>query len=103
MPSRTPLDRSEAQARLNRLFWDHPLREEDLRKYPVWVVERILDYGNLDDVRALRDLMGREAFMRAVPAARRVSPRTRNFWCQILEMEGMPCTRESSRNIAWNS
>ena len=96
-------DRAGALARLKRLFWDHPLVEKDLRAYPVWVLERVLDYGNLDDIRAIDGLMGREAFLQAVLKARRVSPRTRNFWCQILELEGMPCTRESSRNTAWNS
>jgi hypothetical protein len=101
--SRAPFDRSKAQARLKRLFWDRSLREEDLQKYPVWVVERILDYGNLDDVRAISGLMGKEAFLQAVRTARRVSSRTRNFWRQILETEGLPCTRKYSRNTAWNS
>lgn len=97
---RAGLDRSEAHARLKRLFWDHPLGPEDLQKYPVWVVERVLDYGNLDDIRAIGDLMGKEAFLQTVIEARRVSPRTRNFWSQILDMEGLACTRKCSRNTA---
>ena len=102
-PGQAPLDRAGACGRLKRLFWDHPLEPKDLRKYPVWVVERVLDCGNLDDIRAISGLMGRQAFLQAVRKARRVSPRTRNFWSRILEMEKMPCTREYSRNTAWNS
>ncbi len=93
----------EACARLKRLFWDHPLNEADFKTHPVWVVERVLEYGALDDIHALRDTMGRKSFLKAVAAAGRVSPRTRNFWCQILEMEGMSCTKKFSRNTAWNS
>lgn len=95
--------RSAAKARLKRLFWDHPLEAGDLETYSVWVVERVLEFGNLADVRALRDLMGRDAFLKAVQAARRVSSRTRNFWCQVLDLEGIPCTKKCSRNTVWNS
>ena len=93
----------EACARLKRLFWDHALSEADLKAHPPWVVERVLEYGALEDVHALRDTMDRKAFLGAVALADRVSPRTRNFWRQILEMEGMSCTKKYSRNTAWNS
>ena len=102
-PDPASVEPSAAHALLKRLFWDHSLVEEDLETYPVWVVERVLDYGTLDDVRVLRACMGKDAFLHAVVKAHRVSPRTRSFWCHILEMEGMPCTREYFRNTAWNS
>ncbi len=90
-------------AHLKRLFWDHPLAEQDLEAHPVWVVERILEYGTLEDIHALQRIMGRARFLRTVAQADRVSPRTRNFWRQILATEGMSCTRKYSRNTAWNS
>ncbi|AKJ63467.1 helix-turn-helix domain-containing protein [Kiritimatiella glycovorans] len=93
----------EAVQRLARLFWDRTLSKSDLERYPVWVAERVLDYGNLEDVRMLRALLGRESFVRAAARAHRVSNVTRNFWKQILMMEGVPCTNESSRSTAWNS
>ena len=96
-------DHAKAQARLQRLFWDHPFTTEDLETHPVWVAERVLEYGSLDDIHTLREFMGKEAFVRAVAQAYRVSPRTRIFWCQILDLEGIPCTRKYSRSTAWNS
>ncbi|MDA0323824.1 MAG: helix-turn-helix transcriptional regulator [Verrucomicrobia bacterium] len=93
----------EACERLKRLFWDHPLSESDLDAHRVWAVERVLEYGALDDVHALYDILGHEAFLTAVASADRVSPRTRNFWCRILEMEGIACTKKYSRNTAWIS
>ena len=87
---------------LSRLFWDHPLTADDLDDHTVWVVERALEYGTLADVDVLRETLGREAFIEAVAGAHRLSPRTRNFWDYMLEMEGVTCTREYSRNTAWN-
>lgn len=87
---------------LKRLFWDHPLVEEDLEIHTVWVTERVLEYGSLEDVHILQRRLGKDRFLHAAAAAERVSLRTRNFWRQMLEMEGMTCTRKYSRNTAWN-
>ena len=101
--SERSLDRAGVQGRLKRLFWDHPLAPEDLDAHPVWVTERVLEYGTLADIQLLRDTMGNTEFLRAVAEARSLSPRTRSFWSQILKMEGIACTRKYSRSTAWNS
>lgn len=88
--------------RLKRLFWDHPLTEEDVETRTVWVMERVLEYGALEDIHVLQRRLGKARFLRTVAAAGRVSPRTRNFWRQMLAMEGLSCTRKYSRNTAWN-
>jgi transcriptional regulator with XRE-family HTH domain len=95
--------RRAAASRLKRLFWDHDLAAADLAKRPVWVAERVLEYGNIEDVRMLDRVLGRRTFLTVAAAAVRVSPRTRNFWQRILELEGRPCTTAHSRNTAWNS
>lgn len=92
-----------AAKQLARLFWDHPLTPKDLEAHPVWVVERVLEYGTLEDVALLRDQMGRKAFLAATASAQRMSPRTATFWKHMLQMEGIPCTKKYSRNTAWNS
>ena len=66
------------------------------------VVERVLDYGTLADVELLRNHMGHQAFLQAVAAAQRLSPRTANFWRQLLKMEGIPCAKKYYRNTAWS-
>jgi transcriptional regulator with XRE-family HTH domain len=101
-PSGHP-SRAEARARLKRLFWDHPLTEADFEAHPVWLAERVLEYGNLDDIHLLRDVMGNAAFLQTVARAGRVSPRTRSFWSRVLELEGIACTRAYSRGTAWSS
>lgn len=93
----------ELVIRLGRLFWDSKLTAEDLDLHPAWVVERVLEYGKLEDIDLLREAMGRDEFLRAVASAGRLSPLTRSFWDQILTMEGVKCTKKYSRNTAWNS
>jgi transcriptional regulator with XRE-family HTH domain len=102
-PNRTAVRRKTVVERLSRLFWDRPLTADDIERFPQWVMERVLEFGQLEDVLALKETMGREAFLRGVAAAVRVSPRTRNFWVQVVEQEGIRCTNALSRNTAWNS
>ncbi|MEI6219639.1 MAG: helix-turn-helix transcriptional regulator [bacterium] len=94
--------RGDATKRLSRLFWDHALTEADLDSHPVWVVERVIDYGSLADIRILQEAMGKAVFLQTVAGASRVSPRTLNFWRQILKQEGIQCTKKYSRDTAWN-
>jgi len=83
-----------AVAQLRRLFWDKPLEESDFEQYPYWVLARVLDYGQLSDVRAVMALYGREAFYRMVAKVRFSTPKAENFWRQMLEMEGIPCKKK---------
>ena len=93
----------DAIDQLSRLFWDHPLTSDDLKKYPIWVVERVLEFGTLLDVELLRKRMGKKAFLQAVASTQRLSPKTASLWRNMLIMEGIPCTKKYSRNTAWNS
>jgi transcriptional regulator with XRE-family HTH domain len=91
---------SEAVGRLGRLFWDQKLTAQHLKEHPLWVVGRVLEYGNLDDVRLLVRLLGREAFLRHVGQVRFETEKTRDFWQKILDREGIPCTKKSFRREA---
>ncbi len=81
---------------LQRLFWDCPLTEQVLNEYPLWVVERILEFGALKDVRYLVQRMGRRQFLEGVGRIHFKSPKTRNFWNSILQRENMTCMKKSS-------
>jgi transcriptional regulator with XRE-family HTH domain len=88
---------------IGRLFWDQDLTANHLEENPLWVVERVLEYGNLGDIRILTAFFGREALLRLVGEARFSSDRTRVFWQQMLEREGVECTRRFSRQEAASS
>lgn len=80
-------------ARLRRLFWDKDLAAEDFDLYPHWVMRRVMEDGQLEDVHALRDLWGREAFLKIVSEIKFTHRRTENLWHHILRMKGLPCTK----------
>ncbi len=94
---------SEVVEQLRRLFWDVKLVELHLDENALWVVERVLEYGTLDDVHTLVEFLGRETFLRFVAEARFSSNRTRVFWESVLAKEGKTCTRRYSRLEAANS
>ena len=85
---------------LQRLFWDRRLRSRDLDQYPLWVLERVLEYGSLEDVRSLAARMGQKRFLENVARVRFKSARTENFWRLILQREGISCTKRFSRKEA---
>ena len=86
--------------RLKRLFWDRNLRRKDLDTYPVWVLERVLEYGSLEDIRFLLSRWGRRQFLEKVALARFQSARTETFWNLLLQREGIPCTKKFCRKAA---
>lgn len=69
---------------LKPLFWDKKLNAEDLDAFPVWVMCRVLMFGNLRQVRITRGFYGDRVLKEAL-ASRTIDPKTRNFWTQMLE------------------
>ena len=70
------------------LFWDTDLQPEHLTEYVGWVLSRVLQFGDLEQVRAARAYFGDEAIASAANR-RGVDARTRAFWRAVLEE---PCT-----------
>ena len=103
VPDDTTPTARQTVSKIRRLFWDHPLKTKDLTAHTVWAVERVLEYGTIEDIRVMRGFLGKTAFLQTVAAAGRLSPRTRDFWRHILESEGIPCTKAFCRDTAWNS
>ena len=91
---------SEVVRGLRRLFWDQRLAVEHLEANSLWVVERVLEFGDLDDIRLLVAFLGKEGFLQRVAEARLSSEKSRAFWQQILNREGVPCTTRSFRDEA---
>jgi len=99
----TSVSKAKAVKQLTRLFWDHHLAARDFDQHPVWVTERVLEYGTLRDVSTLRAVLGNDRFLTTVARATRVSPRTATFWNHLLKQEGIPCTKKSYPNTVWHS
>lgn len=80
--------------KIKRLFWDHDLKPGDLKKYPKWITERVIEYGSLEDMQALMGLFGKQQFLEYISACRFGSPKTEHFWLAILQKEGIKCTKK---------
>jgi transcriptional regulator with XRE-family HTH domain len=82
--------------RLKRLFWDKPFVPEDLKQYPRWVAARVLEYGEISDVRFLAEVMGTDTLLELSGAIRFSSRKAVRFWERLRELEGIPCMRKHS-------
>ena len=80
--------RAQLARLLRALFWDRPLKPQDIDDYPHWVLRRVLMYGNRRQVEASRRFYGDDA-IRAAVAHRETDERTRNYWSLILGSEAI--------------
>ena len=90
-PAKNP---SKIIKKIKRLFWDHRLKKSDLEKYPTWVVERVIEYGDMEDIRLLINYFGKNAFLRHVANCRFGSPKTEKFWKVVLNKENIVCMKK---------
>jgi transcriptional regulator with XRE-family HTH domain len=74
----------ELRTLLAPLFWDRRLSVADLRNSPLWVLGRVLTYGDLAQVQAARRFYGDDAVREAI-GRRGIDPRTRNYWQLLLD------------------
>jgi transcriptional regulator with XRE-family HTH domain len=86
--------------RLRRLFWDHDLAAHDLRDRGRWVVGRVVEHGDLGDIRFLTTALGTDRFLRLTADVRFSSKRAARFWQSIRTLEGTTCMRKLSRPAA---
>lgn len=65
---------------LRSLFWDVNLDSFNPASYPDYTIARVLEYGDEEAVRWLRETFTEEAIKRVISNERRLSPRSANFW-----------------------
>lgn len=71
---------------LRPLFWDKPLATSDLSDHRLWVLARVLLFGNRAQVEAARRFFGDEAIGEALQR-REIDERTRAYWDLMLSEE----------------
>lgn len=83
-------------ARLRRLFWERRLVDDDIERHAAWVVGRVIEHGDLEDVRWLAARLGRDRFLALTADVRYSSARAARLWEGIRDVEGIACTRRRS-------
>lgn len=69
---------------LRSLFWDTNSDTFDPIAFPVYTIERVLEYGDEDDVVWLRRTFTREQIVDVLRSDRRLTPLSANFWALVF-------------------
>jgi hypothetical protein len=67
------------------LFWDTNPHTIDTKKNAQYVIERVLDFGNDEEVKWLYHFYDKSLLKSVVAKSRSLMPRTKNLWTLLLE------------------
>lgn len=81
---------------LRAYFWDVTFEELEVKRHAFLVVKRVLDRGNLRDIRWLVKTYGRDKIRKVVMATIDLARPTGNFWADILGLDKtrVPCLQK---------
>lgn len=65
------------------LFWDMDKDQADMDKYPAHFIQRVLEYGNMDDWRLLRSYYGLPKIVEECKQLRTLDPVCLSYICTI--------------------
>ncbi len=68
-------------------FWDVEFNALDVKKHAFLIIKRILDRGNLADIRWLVKTYGEEEIKKVVMTTKDLSRPTANFWADIFSID----------------
>lgn len=62
------------------LFWDTDPKKLDIEKHAKYIIERIMDFGNEEDVRWMRRYYPKSLLAEVVRKSRVLGPSSRTLW-----------------------
>jgi|WetSurMetagenome_2_1015567.scaffolds.fasta_scaffold858578_2 hypothetical protein len=72
---------------LRSYFWDVAFAELEVKKHTFFVIKRILDRGNLGDIRWLVNTYGKDEIKKVVMKTKDLARPTGNLWADILRLD----------------
>jgi hypothetical protein len=66
--------------RIKRLFWDVDKENVDIRDHRSYIIRRIMDFGNMDDVSWMRNVYTPDEIIEVVKKSRGLSRKSAYFW-----------------------
>ena len=88
------------------LFWDIDIEQADMDKYPAHFIQRVLEYGNMDDWRLIRSYYGLPKIVNECKQLRTLDPVCLAYICAIshTKPEEYRCYHfRQSNPTLWNS
>ncbi len=78
------IEKLEAEKRIpeqyHALFWDTDPLKIDIKKNARYIIERVLETGDLDDILWIQRLYPTRLIIETCEVSRKLSPKSRNFW-----------------------
>ncbi len=65
------------------LFWDTDIQELDMNEYPAYVIQRVLEHGEMNDWRLINRLYGLPKIVEVCKSLRTLDPICLSFICTI--------------------
>jgi hypothetical protein len=81
---------------LKPYFWDVSFDKLEIKADSFLIIKRVLDRGNLSDIRWLIKTYQKEGIKRVVMTAKDLSRPTGNFWADVLDLDKnkLPCLQK---------
>lgn len=91
---------------LKKYFWDTDVKKLDRKEYPIYVGERLLEYGDRPALKWLFKNYPKKFLADLILKSRRLSPRSANFWSLFFNLpkNKILCLRKLSQKkqkIIW--
>jgi hypothetical protein len=67
-----------------KYFWDVDFSDLTMEKYPGFIAERILNYGDLDGIKWLLSQTDRDFIKTLIKNSRNLNAKTKNYWQIVL-------------------
>ena len=66
--------------KIQRLFWDVNKEDVDIKTHRAYIIRRILDYGNIEDVKWVLKIYSQKEIVEVVKKSRGLSRKSAYFW-----------------------
>ncbi len=86
-------NRTQLPEYLRSYFWDVAFEELEIKTHSFLVIKRVLDRGNLRDIRWLVKTYGKDTLKKGVKETKDLARPTGNFWADMLDLDKnqIPC------------
>lgn len=71
---------------IKKYFWDCDFNKLSWEGYSFFITERILNFGNMDDIKWLLGVTDRDFIKKVVTESRNLNKKTSNFWRVMYEI-----------------
>ncbi len=81
--------------RTKRLFWDVRKDDVDIDRHRSYIIRRIMDFGNMDDVKWMLETYSQDQIVEVVRRSKGLSRKSARFWSAYYDIppEGIACLK----------